>query len=175
MARRATATAAIGRRGWRLVDLARSLLLLHFGDCVFVGGEAINATEARHGRTEPKALAVGAGDLLISEVLSRLPVKSIMRFRSVCCRHLELSHASPAAMTPPVLVVHTRQEVDPDGCATTEDMIGFHRVRPEQADLDAGERQLTRWWRSAAKDLVSFHCVRPGQAPPPPPPVRYGE
>uniref|UniRef100_A0A0D9W451 F-box domain-containing protein n=1 Tax=Leersia perrieri TaxID=77586 RepID=A0A0D9W451_9ORYZ len=68
-------------------------------------------------------------DLLISEVLARLPFRvPLMARRRVARRHLDLS-SSRAERTPSVLVVQTR--VDPDHeAAAPEDVISFHRVRP---------------------------------------------
>uniref|UniRef100_A0A0D9ZJX3 F-box domain-containing protein n=1 Tax=Oryza glumipatula TaxID=40148 RepID=A0A0D9ZJX3_9ORYZ len=100
-------------------------------------------------------------DLLVSEVLSRLPVKSLLRFRSVCRswrtavadrafarRHLTLSRRAAGTTPPSVLAVVTRIDADPDNAAPPEDLISFHRIRP-------GRRQPS----SAASAAVAADVV----------------
>lgn len=113
-------------------------------------------------------------DLLICEVLTRLPVKSLLRFRSVCRswrdavadpafvrRHLELSRAA----TPPsttVLAVHTRMDHDPDDRAAPEDVVSFHRVRPGQSPAAAAaaivELMHEEAMECAGIHLFASHC-----------------
>ncbi|KAF0931931.1 hypothetical protein E2562_007115 [Oryza meyeriana var. granulata] len=125
-------------------------------------------------------MAAIPNDLLISEVLSRLPVKSLLRFRSVCRswhdamadptfvrRHLELSHA---ARTPSVLAVYTRTDVDPDNAAPPEDVISFHRVRLGQSSAAVVELMQEEGLECADAKLLTSHCdglvavlVKPGK------------
>uniref|UniRef100_A0A0E0KPR4 F-box domain-containing protein n=1 Tax=Oryza punctata TaxID=4537 RepID=A0A0E0KPR4_ORYPU len=115
-------------------------------------------------------------DLVICEVLTRLPVKSLLRFRSVCRswrnavadpafvrRHLELSRA---ATPPSVLAVHTRTDTDPDERAAPEDVVSFHRVRQGQSPAATGDAAAAaivelmheEALECADADLLTSHC-----------------
>jgi F-box interacting protein len=90
-------------------------------------------------------------DLLLMEVLARLPVKFIVRSKCVCrswrarvedaafvCRHRHFSRASP----PSILVVMTSNKGEEDG--EIPDNITFYRLRPGQkpGDFEANKAEL---------------------------------
>uniref|UniRef100_A0A0E0FC21 F-box domain-containing protein n=1 Tax=Oryza meridionalis TaxID=40149 RepID=A0A0E0FC21_9ORYZ len=131
------------------------------------------------GTTAAAAMAI-PNDLLVSEVLSRLPVKSLLRFSSVCrswCaavadpafarRHLTLSRRAAAATPPSVLAVVTCTDADPDNAAPPEDLISFHRIRPGRqpssaaaaADVVVDVEQMQELALECSNPLLrSSHC-----------------
>ncbi|TVU49496.1 hypothetical protein EJB05_00809, partial [Eragrostis curvula] len=110
-------------------------------------------------------------DLLISEVLVRLPVKSLARFRSVCRswragiadpafvrRHRDLSRAT-ARCAPSVLAIP--REVDPDDEQATSGDISFHRLLPGGGGnaTKAGEMIFEKAWPGGITRLIfPAHC-----------------
>uniref|UniRef100_A0A0E0KPR5 F-box domain-containing protein n=1 Tax=Oryza punctata TaxID=4537 RepID=A0A0E0KPR5_ORYPU len=118
-------------------------------------------------------MAIIPNDLLVSEVLSRLPVKSLLRFRSVCRswraavadpafarRHLALSRA---AWPPSSLAVLTRTDVHPDNAAPPEEVISFHRIRPGRQPSAAGADVVVELMQEEALQcsnplLQASHC-----------------
>uniref|UniRef100_A0A0E0P883 F-box domain-containing protein n=1 Tax=Oryza rufipogon TaxID=4529 RepID=A0A0E0P883_ORYRU len=133
------------------------------------------------GTTAAAAAAMAiTNDLLVSEVLSRLPVKSILRFSSVCRswrtavadrafarRHLTLSRRAAGTTPPSVLAVVTRIDADPDNAAPPEDLISFHRICPGRqpssaaaaADVVVDVEQMQELALECSNPLLrSSHC-----------------
>ncbi|KAL6623526.1 hypothetical protein ACP70R_033405 [Stipagrostis hirtigluma subsp. patula] len=114
--------------------------------------------------------AVLPDDLLLSEVLVHLPVKSLARFKSVCLswragidhpafvrRHLELSRAR---RPPSVLAVP--REIDHHDSLATSGEISFHRLllRPGPAAApQTAELMLEKSWPEGITRLICpVHC-----------------
>ncbi|KAL6846997.1 hypothetical protein ACP4OV_023166 [Aristida adscensionis] len=112
--------------------------------------------------------AVLPDDLLFSDVLARLPVRSLARFRCVCRlwragiadpafvrRHLDLSRA---AGRPPSLLVVPR-EFDPDDVYAASGDISFHRLPFLPAAAETAELMLEQAWPEGISCLVGLaHC-----------------
>ncbi|KAL6846998.1 hypothetical protein ACP4OV_022851 [Aristida adscensionis] len=110
--------------------------------------------------------AVLPDDLLFSDILARLPVRSLARFRCVCRlwragiadpafvrRHLDLSRAG---RPPSVLAVP--REVDPDDGYATSGDISFHRL-PLAGQAVEAELMLEQAWPEGISCLVGVaHC-----------------
>ncbi|RLN30546.1 putative F-box protein [Panicum miliaceum] len=109
-------------------------------------------------------------DLLISEVLARLPARSLARCRCVCRswragtagagfarRNLELSRAR----APPPAVVVIPREVDPDDDQATSAEISFHRLLlppPGRTIADADLMLEKAWPGGITRFIFPTHC-----------------